>query len=549
MQMTCKVCGTKYSLSEGETKNYAKFGYDPPSLCFVCAQKQRVCFRNGRTLYRRKCDSSGETIVSMYAPDSPYTIYKQDIWWSDQWDPLTYGKEYDFNRPFFEQFKELSLQSPHSALTNINPDNSEYCNMCEGNRNCYLTIGGDFNEDCLYGNFNMHNRDVVDCDTSNDNEACFFILNSFDCYGCRFTFDSKNCSDCSFVSDCIGCSDCILCTNQRNKSFCILNEQLTKEEFAQRKSDLMNGTHSMQQKNWEEFLKLLSKRAVKATHNVSCEDCAGDYIKGSKNCVNCFDASDCEDCMNMIFLSKTKDSFNSGFIGDTSELCYNMQAAIAYDSAHSFTVFESKFIEYSEHIFHSEYMFGCSNVKKKKYCILNTQYSEEEYKDLRVKITEHMKSTGEWGQYFPRSFSCFGYNESTASEIFPMSKEEAMGQGFNWRDEEDIKLDVEKVIPASDLPDSIEDIPDDILNWAIRCEKTNKPFKLINQELKFYRTHRIPVPHIHPDERYRIRLSLKNPSVLWDRTCAKCEKAVRTSYQPSRPEVVYCGQCYLETVY
>jgi len=31
-----------------------------------------------------------------------------------------------------------------------------------------------------------------------------------------------------------------------------------------------------------------------------------------------------------------------------------------------------------------------------KYCILNKQYSKEEYEELVPKIIEHMQKTGEW---------------------------------------------------------------------------------------------------------------------------------------------------------
>ncbi len=48
---------------------------------------------------------------------------------------------------------------------------------------------------------------------------------------------------------------------------------------------------------------------------------------------------------------------------------------------------------------------------------------------------------------------------------------------------------VEKTIPASKLPEDIIKIPDDVLNWAIECEVTKRPFRIIKQELEFYRKH------------------------------------------------------------
>jgi len=108
---------------------------------------------------------------------------------------------------------------------------------------------------------------------------------------------------------------------------------------------------------------------------------------------------------------------------------------------------------------------------------------------------------------------------------------------------------VSKTIPASALPLSIDDVPDDILNWAITCEATSRPFKIVKRELEFYREHRLPVPHFHPDERHKRRMALRNPRRLWDRQCAKCQKPVSTTYAPDRPEIVYCEDCYLKEVY
>ncbi|MCX6807598.1 MAG: hypothetical protein NTZ80_02225, partial [Patescibacteria group bacterium] len=103
----------------------------------------------------------------------------------------------------------------------------------------------------------------------------------------------------------------------------------------------------------------------------------------------------------------------------------------------------------------------------------------------------------------------------------------------------DTKTDYLSVIPENN----------DILNYAIECEITKKPFRIIKQELEFYRKHNLPLPKRHPDQRHKDRLSLRNPRKLWDRTCNKCNIPIQTSYSPDRPETVYCEKCYLETVY
>jgi hypothetical protein len=81
---------------------------------------------------------------------------------------------------------------------------------------------------------------------------------------------------------------------------------------------------------------------------------------------------------------------------------------------------------------------------------------------------------------------------------------------------------VDKVIPASKLPINLTDVPDDILNWAIECEITGRPFRIIKQELEFYRKYGLPIPRRHPDQRHLDRMKLRNPRKLYDRECMKC---------------------------
>jgi hypothetical protein len=195
-----------------------------------------------------------------------------------------------------------------------------------------------------------------------------------------------------------------------------------------------------------------------------------------------------------------------------------------------------------------KYLFGCVGLRHKEYCILNRQYSKDEYMDLAGRIAAHMQKTDEWGLYFPPEISMFGYNETAANVLFPMEKEDVVQQGWQWSNYE-AKVEASRTIPAASLPDDQAAILDDILNWAILCEVTGKPFKIVKQELEFYRQHDLPIPRRHPDQRHTDRFALKNPFRFFDRECAKCSQAIQTTYAPDCPEVVYCRNCYMQEVY
>jgi len=196
-----------------------------------------------------------------------------------------------------------------------------------------------------------------------------------------------------------------------------------------------------------------------------------------------------------------------------------------------------------------DHCFGCIGLKRKQYCILNTQYSREAYERLVPLIIDRMRQAGEWGEFFPITISPFAYNETVAQEFFPLTQREATQRGWEWRKEEDIMPHVTKIIPAATLSSSIADIPDDILNWAITCAATKRPFRIVKQELMFYRKMQLPIPRFHPDVRHNSRMALRNPRRLWKRPCMKCGHAMETTYAPDRPEIVYCEACYLSEVY
>ncbi|MFA5829393.1 MAG: hypothetical protein WC843_02770 [Candidatus Gracilibacteria bacterium] len=542
----CKECQKPSSYEQEDWDCFKKFGFEPQELCFECDQKQRLCFRNERALYTRKCDATGETIISIYSSDKPYKVYKSDYWYGDKWDALSYGRDFDFNRPFFEQFKELQLQVPRLALTNINAVNSDYCNSAYGNKDSYLIFGGDFNQNCLFGTLCMSNVGSLDLDYSNFNELCYVMGDTLNSYGCRVTFDSKNCNNCYFISDCIGCSECILCTNLANQSYCINNQKYSKEEYLQKKQELINGSYVQQQKNFGDFLDLLKKRKVKYIHTVSCQDCSGDYIKNSKNCKNCFDVSESQDLRNIIFASKEKDCFQSCLLGDDAELLYQCVSVMkCYNIQFSFFIADSSNIQYCDFIQNSQNLLGCTGLKNQQYCILNKKYSKEDYEKLYAKIVEHMKKNGEWGKFLPKDLACFGYNESTSSAYYPLTKEQALKEKFQWKDEDEKTAQPQRL----KIPDQIKDFTDAMVNEILLCLDCHKNFKIVNQELQFYRKMDIPVPRICSECRHKQRMQIRNPRQLFERICSNCSKKLQSTYAPKRPETVLCEECYLKEIY
>ena len=190
--------------------------------------------------------------------------------------------------------------------------------------------------------------------------------------------------------------------------------------------------------------------------------------------------------------------------------------------------------------------FGCTGLRNKRFCVFNTQYDEDTYRSLVASITAHMHATGEWGDFFPVTLSPFAFNEGGNSEEHPLSKEEVLRRGWDWQVKEDAEL---SGTPTKEWPEDIAVTPDNVIAQVYTCSGSGKLFKIIPQELEFYRTMKIPLPHEHPDVRMARRRSILTPYALFERPCKMCGKLIDTSYPSARTENIYCEDCYLKAVY
>src|SRR3989338_9488959 len=122
-QKPCRFCKVSFSSDEKDEAFYGRLNVLAPTLCPVCRVQRRMTWRNDRSFYLRKCDLSGKQIVSIYPANTPFPVYHPDEWYSDQWNALTYGQDFDFSRPFFEQWNKLFLKVPRLGIDFINCEN------------------------------------------------------------------------------------------------------------------------------------------------------------------------------------------------------------------------------------------------------------------------------------------------------------------------------------------------------------------------------------------------------------------------------------------
>ena len=327
----------------------------------------------------------------------------------------------------------------------------------------------------------------------------------------------------------------------------MFNEKLSEEEYRRRIKEfyLQNPTHREAVEKRVKDLK--SKHPHLYSIQEKNEDCTGDYVFESKDCINCFQTYRSRDCIN-VQDAETNDALDSYHIG-WSEITYSSYSDVNQDiSAFGVECWDGSDSFYSDNIKGSSHCFGCIGIRRNEYCILNKKYSKDEYLELLPKIVEHMKSTDEWGKFFPPNLSPFAYNETMAQEYHPLTKEEVESKGWRWKDDLPYTKRNE-TISWNEIPNRIEDVPDSITEEILACEETGRNYRITKQELDFYRKKGLSLPRLHPDERHRRRLNLRNLRQLCKRECMKCKKEIETTYAPERLETVFCEECYLKEVY
>ena len=555
---------------------YEKIKVPAPTFCPWCRMIRRMMWRNERSLYRRACAATGQNIISCFSPESGLTVYDRDYWWGDDWNPMDYGLEFDPAQSFLAQFGTLMKTVPFPAVYNGKCTNSPYSNHVGEMKNAYLTFASWIGENVLYGSKTGSCTNVADVTLVTASEMTYETILGKKLYKVCYSQNCENCTDSYFLYDCKNCTNCFGCSNLRNKNYCIWNKQYTREEYFKALEALNIESYASLTAIAKEFDELVKNGIHKYANITNSQNSTGDNMANVINCKNCFDLWDTvRNCKYSINGGMNMDDSYDGYgVGAKTDLEYEVVDS-GDNSSHlvaDLVVWNCSNVEYSINCQGSNDCFGCIGLRKKQYCILNRQYTKEEYTELLPKIKEHMtampyedafgRSHG-YGEFFPGELSPFGYNETIAQEYEALSKEDILTRGYRWHDES-AKTHVPTVL-AADLPDTIAEVPDSFVSEVIGCPNAGNvktqctaAFKITGEELQLYKRLKVPLPRYCPNCRHYRRIALRNPMKLWARTCmcereghdhaGKCPNGFETSYAPERPETIYCESCYQKEV-
>ena len=567
---SCQNCKGNFIIDADDFSFYEKIKVPAPTFCPECRMIRRFNYRNEQVLFRRKDSHSGEMIFSGISPGANVLTYENSYWFGGDWDYLGTGVDYDFTRNFFEQYRDLLARAPLPSRSVYNMLNSDYCNEASECKNAYLCFNTDFSENSAYIRKSRGVKDSFDSFELSESELCYENVLVKKGYNIFYSLDCENCVDVWFSKGLRGCTNCFGCVNLVNKTNHYFNESLSKEEYNEKIKKFNSGSYQKIIEIQKKALSFWLNYPNKFYHGLRVVNSTGERIYNSKNIKNCYYVQSGENlrfCQDM--WPKASNSYDYSVWGDGAENVYECMTCGqgCYNLKFCFNCWEEvQNLEYCAYCIGSKNCFGCAGLYKKEYCILNKQYSKEEYEKLTPKIIEQMNKipyvdsvgrTYKYGEFFPYDLSPIAYNESLAQDFFPIDQKLAEKKGLIWRDQNLREFEI--TIDSKNLPDDIKDVGDNLLKEIIKCENCSRAYRIIPLELQFYRRIRLPIPHLCIDCRFLKRFKLVNPLKLWQRSCMcdkanhfhgneKCEVEFETSYSPEQPDVVFCEKCYQQEV-
>jgi hypothetical protein len=497
----------------------------------------------------------GEETISVFSIDKPENVYCQKCYWGDKWSAEDYGQDLSQDG-FFDQTEKLRTKVPYQAVVNSKSEGSEFCNFSVHNKNCYLGFSIGKSEDCMYGEAIESSKVCLDCSSIAECENCIGCVDCVSCHSCRFVQKCAYSSNCYISYDLKGCSNCLMCWNLKHKNYHILNKPVSKEKFEKTLKELALNKRSRLEVELKKFQEKIAKSAIhKFVTQMNAENSTGCYLINCSNCQNCFDILGAKDCK-FIYDSPINitNCYDGSYLYLNTSFCYEVCSSSENSNTFfSIASWNSNNIYYCQYCDSCSNCFGCVGLRHKQYCILNKQYSKDEYEKLVGQIIKKMIEDGEWGEFFPISMSPFGYNETVAMDYFPLEKEVALRLDLRWQDKDyGLRYDGPFYKPKDDIEEYVEGENERarLLDGVLKCETSKKPFKIMPQELAYYLENKIPVPTKHYDARYKERFALRHQRRLHHRKCMNkgCENEFETTYAPDRPEIVYCESCYQKSV-
>jgi len=287
-------------------------------------------------------------------------------------------------KDFITEYETLELKIPMRSFHRLNSEDIEYGDFLYNTKSAYFSFDCTQSQNIIYVNDSFKAKDSCDGNYVIESENCYESFDVVQSHNCTYVNSCSRIYNSYFCWDCYDSHDLFGCSHLRHKEYCIFNKQYTKESYDKLFVEL-------QKNRIDENIRMAEQISLQfpitTTHVESSENCDyGNHIINSKNLYLCFDTNACENGGYLYDTHLTKYSYDmtqsshceySYECSDSTKLnnCFYMSfCSEMYDSG------------FCESCTKSNHLFGCISLENKEYCILNKQYTKEEYQKTVSKI-------------------------------------------------------------------------------------------------------------------------------------------------------------------
>ena len=285
------------------------------------------------------------------------------------------------------KFEALDKKVPRPAVRVKSCENSTFVDYANNSNNCHHSFVCHLSQGALFSSECAMSTDICDCEACVSCELSYECVECSNCHSCTYLNDCSNCRDVHFSSECRSCEKCFGCVALTNKKYCIYNEQFTEEDYDKRVAELSKLNPKVLT---SKLIVLQSSIPVPQHHQRNTENCPyGDYLYDSKNVYWGFNTYWLEDCGYIYLGGKAKDCWDMSYAGGGSgkelmsgvtELCYEMVGSSGcFNCGFLQQCYSCDNCWYGRDLHNCKNCYGCVGLTGKEYCILNKQYTKEEY--------------------------------------------------------------------------------------------------------------------------------------------------------------------------
>ncbi|MFH1315041.1 MAG: hypothetical protein ABIH67_01460 [Candidatus Uhrbacteria bacterium] len=548
-ERVCELTGEKWDMTEEEISWYRKFNVPPSKKAPQTRMVIVAAFGNSFQWWYQKHPETGKQILTYAHPASGVRVLPDKEWFDQDFSKIT--QPFDKQKPTFEIVRKLELAIPFTASRNMKEPENSLCVVSLGDVNDTLMMACQA-RNSLFSIVLTNGESSAEVLFGDSVSNSYNISHGDRIHQCNFLRDSHDCINCSFLFDCRNCEDCFGAVNRRNAKYIFWEEQLSESEYRARMKEIDLSCRKSLDGYKLHFQKMVAEAIWPENFNVKAEGCVGEYLVNTTDCKYAYCCSHGPKnnyWTNFTFGQSEGNAFLDGGSGAINSY-YSLGLSDSNLCEFCFGVSNCMNLEYCMQCYNCENCFGCVGLQRKKFCIFNKQYNEDEYWAKVDELKCAMLERGEYGEFFPLSFSSAYLPESTSvwlgvnteeqarklgANVFPITAEGAVGN-----------IDSTERRTLEEIPDCVDGLSDEWIGKPIFDPEINRRFAFFPQEIQFYRKINLAPPARHFISRVKDLIAEANIAQYEETNCGQCNTSLTVAKNTTyKDRNIYCHECYL----